>query len=176
MTFSAPAQAQYYPSPQQRGGVEELVRGVAVAGAVSAVVGAIANAARGGTYGYPQQGGYGYPGTYPQQGGYGYPQGGYGYPGSYGYPQQGYGYGANFQQAAINACAVQAQRYGRVSSIDNVEMRGRSTMRVRGMIESRGGYSNASYGYGAQLQRRTFDCSVRSDGRVTDFDTGRIRY
>ena len=183
LTAAAPAQAQYYPYPQ-RNGVEEIVRGVAVAGAVSAVVGAIANAARGGTYGYPNsypQGGYGYPTTYPQ-GGYGYPtshpQGGYGYPqGGYGYPQQAYGYGAQgFQQAAVNACSAQAQRYGRVSSIDDVDVRSRSTIRVRGMIEANGGYTKAGYGYGAGVERRTFDCSFRSDGRISNFDTGRVRY
>jgi hypothetical protein len=168
---------------------------VAVAGAVSAAVGAIANAARGaaGGYGYPQggygypQGGYGYPQTgYPTtgypQGGYGYPTTGYpaaGYPaGGYGYPAaQGYGYGnQNFQQAAVNACATQAQRYGRVS-VDNVELRSRSTMRVRGMIEANAGYNAGGFGnYGTALERRTFTCSVRSDGRITDFDTDKIRY
>lgn len=178
VTAASPAQAQYYPYPNQRSGVEEIVRGVAVAGAVSAVVGAIANATRGG-YGYPQsgypQGSYGYPtGTYPQ-GGYGYPTTGTYPQGGYGYPAQGYGT-QNFERAAVNACAAQAQRYGRVS-VDNVEQRGSRTVRVRGMIEANGGYTNAGYGsYGARLERRTFDCSFRSDGRITNFDTNRIRY
>lgn len=187
LTVAAPAQAQYYPYPQN-GGVDvgTIVRGVAAAGAVSAVVGAIANAARGATggYGYPQGGGYGYP-----QGGYGYPQGsaypqgGYGYPsqtypqGGYGYPAgQGYGYGnANFERAAVDACAAQAQRYGRVS-VDNVELRSRSTVRVRGVVEGTGGYQNAGYGNYGGLERRTFDCSFRSDGRIANFDTKKVRY
>ena len=180
LTAAAPAQAQYYPYPDQRQGVDlgAIARGVATAGAVAAVVGAITNAARGGTYG--NRGVYGN-GTYGN-GGYGvygngtYGNGTYGN-GTYGYPSQsrGYGYGSqNFERAAVDACGAQAQRYGRVS-IDDVELRSRSTVRVRGMIEANAGYGG--YGsYGGGIERRTFDCSFRSDGRITDFDTGRVRY
>ena len=175
LTAAAPAQAQYYPYPDQRRGVDvgAIARGVATAGAVAAVVGAITNATRGGAYGGVYgNGGYG-TGTYGN-GTYG--NGTYG---GYGYPNQGAGYGygnQNFESAAVNACASQAQRYGRVS-IDNVELRSRSTMRVRGMIEANAGYNAGGYGsYGAGIERRTFDCSFRSDGRITDFDTGRVRY
>jgi hypothetical protein len=179
LTAAAPAQAQYYPYPDQRRGVDlgAIARGVATAGAVAAVVGAITNATRGGAYGV-----YGNGGVY--NGGYGngtygngtYGNGGYNN-GGYAYPSQGYGYGnQNFEQAAVNACASQAQRYGRVS-IDNVELRSRSTMRVRGMIEANAGYNAGGYGnYGAGVERRTFDCSFRSDGRISDFDTQRVRY
>jgi hypothetical protein len=195
LTAAAPAQAQYYPYPDQRRGVDvgAIARGVATAGAVAAVVGAITNAARGGAYGGVYgNGGYGN-GTYGNgtygngtygngtygNGTYGNgTYGGYGN-GGYGYPNQGAGYGyanQNFQSAAVNACASQAQRYGRVS-VDNVELRSRSTMRVRGMIEANAGYNAGGYGnYGAGVERRTFDCSFRSDGRITNFDTGRVRY
>ncbi|HEX8214750.1 MAG TPA: hypothetical protein VF582_04670 [Allosphingosinicella sp.] len=178
LTAAAPAQAQYYPYPEQRRGVDlgAIARGVATAGAVAAVVGAITNATRGATYG---NGTYGN-GTYGN-GTYGngtYGNGTYGN-GGYGYPNQGAGYGygnQSFEQAAVNACASQAQRYGRVS-VDNVELRSRSTVRVRGMIEANAGYNAGGYGnYGAGVERRTFDCSFRSDGRITDFDTGKIRY
>ena len=171
LTAASPAQAQYYPYPQQNSGIDmgQIVRGVAVAGAVSAAVGAITNAVRGGAYG---NGGYGYPTTtYPNGGtsypGTAYPNGGYGYPTS-GYPAS-YGYGVqNFEHAAVTACGAQAQRYGRVS-VDNVERRSSKTMRVRGMIEA-----SASV-YGGGIERRTFTCDFRNDGRVTDFDTDKVR-
>ncbi|HEV2080752.1 MAG TPA: hypothetical protein VGR19_12780 [Allosphingosinicella sp.] len=167
LTAAAPAQAQYYPYPDQRQGVDlgAIARGVATAGAVAAVVGAITNATRGGTYG----GGYGNRGVYGN--------GTYGN-GGYGYPSQGagYGYGSqNFERAAVDACGSQAQRYGRVS-IDNVELRSRSTVRVRGMIEANAGGYGGYGSYGGGIERRTFDCSFRSDGRITNFDTGRVRY
>lgn len=184
VTFAAasPAQAQYYPYPQNNGvDVGQIVRGVAVAGAVSAAVGAITNAVRGGAYGnggygYPNSttypsGGYGYPTTTYPNGGYSYPtttypNGGYAYPGGYSVQANSY---ANFERAAVSACGAQAQRYGRVS-VDNVERRSNSTLRVRGMIEANAGV------YGGGLERRTFVCSFRNDGRVTDFDTDKVRY
>jgi len=172
LTAAAPAQAQYYPYPEQRRGADlgTIARGVATAGAVAAVIGAITNATRGGAYGGVYNGGYGN-GTYGN-GTYG--NGTYGN-GGYGYPSQGAGYGygpQNFERAAVDACGAQAQRYGRVS-IDNVEMRSRNTLRVRGMIEANaGGYG----GYGSAIERRTFTCSFRSDGRISDFDTQRVRY
>jgi hypothetical protein len=93
----------------------------------------------------------------------GYGNGGYGN-GSYGngsyggYGNSGYGYnnGGNFQQAAVNACGSQASRYGQVQ-IRDIRQQSSSTLRVYGDV-----YSN----YG----RRDFQCSFRSDGRITDFD------
>jgi len=79
--------------------------------------------------------------------------------GGYGYPNQGYG-NQDFQQAAVNACGSQASRYGRVS-ITDVRQASSSTLRVYGMIDS-GNYD-----------RRSFTCSFRSDGRITDFNLGR---
>lgn len=168
---AAPAQAQYYPHQRDNVDVGDIVRGVAIAGAAAVAVGAIANAARGGSYGYPQ-GGYGYP-----QSGYGYPQGGYGYPqGGYGYPNSGYGAGygnQNLEQYAVNACGQRASRYGRVS-VTQVQPRNRSSLRVRGIVE--GGSYDAGWGQNGRYERRSFSCTVRYDGRVTDFDTDRIRY
>jgi hypothetical protein len=188
LTAAAPAQAQYYPYPDQRRGVDvgSIARGVATAGAVAAVIGAITNATRGGAYGGYGNGTYGnggygngtYGGTYGN-GGYG--NGTYGGTygnGGYGYPNQGAGYGygnQSFERAAVDACGAQAQRYGRVS-IDNVEMRSRSTMRVRGMIEANAGGYGGYGSYGNAMERRTFTCSFRSDGRISDFDTQRVRY
>ncbi|HEY0626228.1 MAG TPA: hypothetical protein VGD10_05785 [Allosphingosinicella sp.] len=69
----------------------------------------------------------------------------------------GYGYGnQNFQQAAVNACGNEASRYGQVG-INDVRQQSSSTLRVYGTI-------NNNY------DRRSFACSFRSDGRITDFD------
>ena len=73
------------------------------------------------------------------------------------YGQSGYGYGGyGFSQSAAQACASVASRYGpvRVTSV-----RQSSYDRVK------------VYGY-AQRGFRTdnWDCTFRSDGRITDFD------
>jgi hypothetical protein len=65
----------------------------------------------------------------------------------------GYGYGGgNFSQAAVNACGNYASRYGQVA-ITNVRQTSNDKVHV--------------YGYAGN---RDFDCSFRSDGRITDFD------
>lgn len=173
LSAAAPAQAQYYPYPQSRSsGIDmgQIVRGIGTAVAV----GAIANAVRGrssggyGGYGVYGNGGYG-------NGGYGvYGNGGYG-----GYGNQGYGYGnQNMESYAVDACASQASRYGRVS-VSDVDRRSSRTLRVRGVIDA-AGYNNGGYGGGygnyGNYERRSFSCSVRTDGRITDFDLGRSRY
>jgi hypothetical protein len=68
---------------------------------------------------------------------------------------QGYG-SSNFQQAAINACGNEASRYGQVS-IQDVRQQSSSSLRVYGVVGSN---------YGS----RDFQCTFRSDGRITDFD------
>ena len=65
--------------------------------------------------------------------------------------------GQSFQDAAVEACAREAQRYGSVS-ISDVRSQSSSTLRVSGVI----GTSN--------YDRRSFGCSFREDGRITDFD------
>ncbi len=71
--------------------------------------------------------------------------------------QGGYGNnGGNFQQAAVNACGNEASRYGQVS-VRDVRQQSNSTLRVYGVVGS-------NYG------NRNFECSFRSDGRITDFD------
>lgn len=175
--LAAPANAQYYPYPQSRGSgidVGQIVRGIGTAVAV----GAIANAVRGRGNGGYSNGGYGVYGN----GGYGnggYGNGGYGGYGNGGYGNQGYGYGnQNMESYAVDACASQASRYGRVS-VSDVERRGSRTLRVRGVIDA-AGYNNGGYGGGygnyGNYERRSFSCSVRTDGRITDFDLGRSRY
>lgn len=79
----------------------------------------------------------------------------YGY-GNYGYSNYGYGGSSAFSQAAANACASYASRYGRVS-ISSVRQESSSRMHVYGYVNR---------GYGAD----NWDCTFRSDGRVTDFD------
>ena len=66
--------------------------------------------------------------------------------------------GQSFQDAAVEACAREAQRYGNVNVTD-VRQVSQSTLRVFGTINT----SN----YGGQ---RRFDCDFREDGRITDFD------
>lgn len=68
----------------------------------------------------------------------------------------GYGYGAGFSQSAVNACANYASRYGSVR-VTNVRQTSSDKVHVYGTV-SRG------YGYD------DFDCSFRSDGRISDFD------
>ena len=68
---------------------------------------------------------------------------------------QGYG-NNNFQQAAVNACGGEASRYGQVS-IQDVRQQSSSTLRVYGVV-------------GSDYGSRNFQCSFRSDGRITDFD------
>ena len=74
-----------------------------------------------------------------------------------GYNQYGYGYNSQqLSQAAVNACATTASRYGQVSVRQVAQVSG-STLRV---------YGQAHNGYSV----RNWDCDFRSDGRITDFD------
>jgi hypothetical protein len=68
----------------------------------------------------------------------------------------GSSYGSSFSQAAVNACAGTASRYGSVG-VRDVRQISSSSMKV---------YGTVSTGYGA----RSWDCTFRSDGRITDFD------
>ena len=84
----------------------------------------------------------------------GYGQTGYG---NYGYPAgYGSGYGGGFSQAAAQACGSYASRYGQVS-IRNVQQLDSNHVKVFGYVNQ--GYRNEGW-----------DCTFRSDGRVTDFD------
>ena len=76
----------------------------------------------------------------------------YGYPAGYG----GYGYGGGFSQAAAQSCAGYASRYGRVS-VRNVQQLDGNHVKVFGYVSN--GYRNEGW-----------DCTFRSDGRITDFD------
>ena len=61
-----------------------------------------------------------------------------------------------FERAAVQACANEASRYGRVE-IRDVDQISRDIVRVRGDI--RRDYRNSR-----------FECDFRSDGRIVDFD------
>ena len=78
--------------------------------------------------------------------------------GGYGNSNQGAYGNQNFQRAAIDACGQYASQYGRVS-IQNVEQRSRSTLRVYGTIQTNNGFNN-----------RRFACSFNTRGQITDFD------
>ena len=66
--------------------------------------------------------------------------------------------GPSFQEAAVETCANQAQRYGRVS-VTNVQQVRNDTLRVNGAVAVNGGW-----------QQRGFYCDFRADGRITAFD------
>lgn len=74
----------------------------------------------------------------------------------YGQSGYGYGYGGGFSQAAVQACANYASRYGMVR-VTNVRQTSSDKIHV---------YGTVSRGYGGD----GFDCSFRSDGRISDFD------
>lgn len=65
-------------------------------------------------------------------------------------------YGTNFSQAAASTCANHASRYGQVS-VRNVRQINANHMKVFGSV---------SRGYRSE----GWDCTFRSDGRITDFD------
>jgi hypothetical protein len=154
--FAAPASAQSYDYryDRDRDVVEEVVDGIA------RVAGAVAQVTRGGYYD-PRYGNR-----------YGYDRGG--------------------ERYAADACAYEAQRryarrYGRVGvDIRSVDYYRNNRLRVYGTL-ALGGYDNYGrsdrydrygrndrYGrsnrYGGQI---AFTCTVRRDGRVTNFDTDR---
>ena len=93
----------------------------------------------------------------------------------------GYGYGNRYRDgygAAVNACGYEAERYGRGGqiSVTDVDRRGSYSYRVRGVIDSGGGYGYDRGGYGYNrgydnYGRSSFTCTARSDGRVTNFRT-----
>ena len=72
----------------------------------------------------------------------------------YGSGYGGYGYGG-FSQAAASACANYASRYGAVR-VTSVRQTSSDKVHVYGLV---------SRGYGSDH----FDCSFRSDGRISDF-------
>ena len=69
---------------------------------------------------------------------------------------QGQNSGGNFQQAAVQACGNHASQYGQVQ-VRDVRQQDSQTLRVYGTVSS-------------NYQNRNFECSFRSDGRITDFD------
>ena len=76
---------------------------------------------------------------------------------AYGSPYGYGGYGnAGFSQAAAQACANYASRYGAVR-ITSVRQASSGNMHV---------YGTVSRGYGGD----NFDCTFRTDGRISDFD------
>lgn len=80
------------------------------------------------------------------------------------------------QRYAADACAVRAERYGRVS-VDRVDPYKRRSWRVYGVADpARGAYSyDQRYRYDRRYAPRSFTCTVRYDGDVTRFSTRRLR-
>ena len=97
-------------------------------------------------YGYGDRYGYGYGDPYRSAYGYNPVVGAIG----------ALGYSSSFSQAAVNACASVASRYGPVR-ITNVRQTSSNRMKV--------------YGYAQRgFRSDNWDCTFRSDGRITDFD------
>jgi len=172
VTAASPAEAQIFGRDRyDRDGIDvgDIVTGVAVIGGLAAILGAFNR--DGDRYGYDSR----------------------------------YRYRNDYQNA-VNACAYEAERYGRGGrvSVTDVDRRGSDNYRVRGVIDA--GYGNyGSYsrydraydprydraydrGYDARYDRRyddryghygrydqrvEFDCEVRADGRIRDFDIDR---
>ena len=76
-----------------------------------------------------------------------------------GYGQSGYGYGGGYgmSQAAAQACASYASRFGAVRITGVRQASSYDRLRVTGYVQR---------GYGMD----NFGCTFRSDGRITDFD------
>ena len=96
---------------------------------------------------------------------------------SYGYGQR-YRY-RNGYTAAVNACGYTADRYGRGAvRITDVDRRG-NRFRVRGVVQSGGGYDryNGYNRYDRYDRNVGFSCTARANGRVTSFNwNGGYRY
>jgi hypothetical protein len=78
---------------------------------------------------------------------------------------------------AVNACAYEAERFGRGGvRVNDVDRRGQNRYRVKGMI--RAGYGLRYDRWGSEYRRwgqdrnrnRYFACTARGNGRVLDFD------
>jgi len=157
LAAAAPAAAQTYDYryDRDRDVVDEVVDGVA------RVAGAVAQVTRGGYYDPRYQSRYGY----------GYDRGG--------------------ERYAADACAYEAQRryarrYGGVNvDIRDVQWYRSNRLRVYGTLALGDDYRSGGYGrydrydryrgnrYSRYQRRIGFTCTVRPDGRVTNFDSNR---
>jgi hypothetical protein len=100
---------------------------------------------------------------------------------------QRYGYGNRYRyrdnyRDAVNQCGYEAERYGRGGrvSVTDVDRRGNG-YRVRGVVDSGGGYDRYDRGYGYDRYDRydarvAFSCHTDRYGRVRDFDVNRYNY
>ena len=109
---------------------------------------------------------------------------------AYGDPRYGYGYGRGAERYAADACAYEAQRryarrYDSVGvDIHDVEWTRRDRLRVFGAVELGDRWSRYDrydrydrYGRPGRFDRRiAFSCTVRPNGRVTNFRTHRYRW
>lgn len=85
-----------------------------------------------------------------------------------GYYDRGYGYGYGGPEAAVNACARTAQRYGGRVEITDVDRRGYNGFRVRGRTYVRD-HDYGRWGRGYDYDRESFTCYAQN-GRVYDFN------
>ena len=87
-----------------------------------------------------------------------------------------YNYRTPAERFAAEACAVRAERYGRVR-IERVFPYKRMSFRVEGIADPRGSFLDSRYDrrFERRYRPRLFTCTVREDGRVTRFSTKKLR-
>ena len=155
LTLASPAQAQYRYDRDRGIDAGDIVTGVAVVAGIAGLIAALdGNDNR---YRYDRYN-RGYGNT-----GYGYGNTGYGY------GNTGYGYGS--AQAAVNACARQAQRVGQNVRITDLDRTNRG-YRVRGQVHVVD-YDRRRDRWGRTYRERDWDrerfTCYAANGRIYDF-------
>ena len=158
LTVASPAQAQYRYDRDRGIDAGDVIAGVAVVAGIAGLIAALDgnnNRYRDDRYnrGYDNRG-YGY-------GNAGYGNAGYG---NVGYGNAGYGYDS--AQAAVNACARQAQRVGQNVQITDLDRTNRG-FRVRGRVDV-AGYDGRGWNRRYDVDRERFTCYA-ANGRIYDF-------
>ena len=152
LTVASPAQAQYRYDRDRGIDASDIITGVAVVAGIAGLISALdGNDNR---YRYDR---------YNRGYGYDYGNRGYGNTG-YGYGNTGYGYGS--AQAAVNACARQAQRVGQNVQITDLDRTNRG-YRVRGRIDV-ADYDGRGWNRRYDIDRERFTCYA-ANGRIYDF-------
>ena len=130
----------------------DIALGVAIIGGAALAIGALTDNDndRYRNYGYGYDPRYGYDSRYRNDNRYGY---------------NAYGYGG--EQAALNACASAAQRYGQLETITDVDRRNNGSYRVRGRVLM-SNWNNRGWNRSYDVDRESFSCYAQG-GRVYDF-------
>ena len=151
VSTASPAQAQRYDRDRDDGiDAGDIALGVAIIGGAALAIGALTDNDndRYRNHGYDTR--YGYDSRYRNDSRYGY---------------NAYGYGG--EQAALNACAAAARRYGQLETITDVDRRNNGAYRVRGRVLM-SNWNNRGWNRGYDVDRESFSCYAQG-GRVYDF-------